>query len=139
MNCIVFAPRKYLTLIFLFMDIYSSISPNIVEFSEVSLVSFLQIIIVLLYSVAVCVIDIFCWSRLDFLYCGNLFIRMFHDFLYFIYRIVLSFWTAERFLFGRFITYNVKICFRWLTLKTLNGFIISGCIKFPNYWRGIFL
>ena len=50
--------------------------------------------IVLLYSVIVCDIGIFCWSSLDFLSCVNLFIGMFYSLPYFNHRAVLSFWTG---------------------------------------------
>ena len=69
---------------------------------------------VLLWSAVVCVIDIFRWSSLDFLSCVNLFIGMFHGLLYFSHWAVLSFWTAGRLLFGKFINYNIKIVFRFV-------------------------
>ena len=53
--------------------------------------AFPPIFIFLLYSVGVCVFDIFCCSRLGFLSCGGLFIGMFHGLLYFIYRQFLVF------------------------------------------------
>ena len=49
--------------------------------------------------------------------CINLLIKMFHCLLYFIYCRVLSFWTAGRLLFGRFVNYNIKIYTRWFTWK----------------------
>ena len=89
--------------------------------------------IVLLYSVIVCDIGIFCWSSLDFLSCVNLFIGMFYSLPYFNHRAVLSFWTGGRLLFGRFINYNNKIYTRKFPWKTLNDFINDRCIKFANY------
>ena len=89
-----------------------------------------------LYNVVDCVTDIFCWSSLDFLPCVNLFIGKFHGFLYFNHRAVLSFWTAGRLLFGRFIDFNIKVYTRWFPT---NGFSTNRCIKFANYWRGSFL
>ena len=59
---------------------------------------FLSFFIVFLYSVVVCVIDIFCLSSLDFLSYVNLFNGMFYSLLYFCHREVLTFWTAERLL-----------------------------------------
>ena len=55
---------------------------------------------------------------------------MFDSLRYFNHRTVLRFWTAGRLLFGRFINYKIKIYTRWLTWKTLNGFITNRCIKF---------
>ena len=71
--------------------------------------TFPPLLIALLYSIVVCVIDIFCWSSLDFLSCVNLFTGMFHDLLYFNHRAVLRFWTGGRHLFGRFTTSNYTL------------------------------
>ena len=88
-----------MTLIFSFLDIFFSVSPEIVESPKISVLPFLHSSF-FLYRVLVCVSDSLCWSRLNFLSCVNLFIGMFHCLLYFIYRSVLSFWTAGRLLFG---------------------------------------
>ena len=40
-----------------------------------------------------------------------------------------TFWL----LFGRFISYNIKIYTRWFTWKTLKVFITNRCIKFAKY------
>ena len=97
--------------------------------------TFPPFLIVFLYSVVVCVIDIFCLSSLDFFSCVILFIGMFYSLLYFCHRAVLSFRTAERLLFRRFINYNIKIYTRWFTA---NSFSTKMCIKFANYCRRIF-
>ena len=94
--------------------------------------------IVLLYSDAVCFIGIFGWSILDFLCCVNLFVRMLCGLPYFNHRAVLSFWTAGRLLFGGLSITTSKSTPDGLLEKTLNGFITHRCIKFANYWRGIF-
>ena len=83
--------------------------------------TFPSFFIVLLYSVIVCVIDIFCSGSVVLLFCVNLFIGMFHDLVYFNHRVILSFWTAGSLLLGRFINYNIKIYTRWFTWKTLNS------------------
>ena len=92
--------------------------------------------IVLLYRVVACVIDIFCWSRLDFSSFVNLFIGIFYGLLYFIYRV--SILTAGR-LSGRFINNKIKIYARWFTWETLNGFITNGLSSLRIIGEEIFL
>ena len=130
---LVLAPGKYLILIFLFLDIFSSKSPDIVKSCKISVVRFLHSPFFFLYTVGACAINVFCWSSLDFFSCVNLFIRMFLSLLYFTHQAVLSFWTAGRLLFERLI----KIYTRWFTCRTFNSFITNRCIKFANYLRGI--
>ena len=85
-----FTLGKYLTLVFLFLNIFFSISQDIAESPKMSQCStFPSFFFVLLYSVVISVIGIFCWSSLDFLSCVNLFIRMLHGLLNFSHRVVL--------------------------------------------------
>ena len=64
---------------------------------------------------------------------------MFRGLPYFNHSAVLSFWTAGKLFFGKFINYNIKIYTRWFTWKALNGFITNKCVKFADYWREFFL
>ena len=85
-----FSLGKYLTLVFLFMNIFFSISQDIAEsLSQCS--TFPSFFFVLLYSVVISVIGIFCWSSLDFLSYVNVFMRMFYGLLFFNHRLVLIF------------------------------------------------
>ena len=135
--CLIFPSGKCLFFIFLCLFIFFSLSPDN-ESSKCECSAFPPFFVVLMYGVVVCVTDIFCCSRMDFLSCSNLFIGMFRGLLYFTYRAVLSFWTVGRLLFGRFIAYNAKIYIRWFNWKALNGFITNRGVKFSNYWRGMF-
>ena len=183
---LIFAPGKYLTLILLFMDIFFSISPDIVESPKKSVVPFLHsslfcckvlLSALLMFSVGVvwipCLVNLFCGllyfnhrAVLTFWTVGRLMFGRFINYNFKIYtrwfttngfwtvgRLMFGrfincnfkiytrwfttngFWTVGRLMFGRFINYNIKIYTRWFTA---NAFSSTRCIKFANYWRGIF-
>ena len=130
---LIFAPGKYLILILLFADIFFSISPDIVESPQKSVVPFLHSSLfcckVLLSALSVGVVWIPCLVlTCSLLTCFAVCFTSITGSSYFLN-------CGERLMFGRFINYNFKIYTRWFTT---NAFSTTRCIKFANYWTGIF-
>ena len=101
---LIFAPGKYLTLIFLFLDIFFSLRPDIVDSPKISVVPFHHSS---LFCCTVMLSALLVFFILDFLSSVNLFVRMLYGLPYFNHRAVLSFRTAGRLMFGKFINYNI--------------------------------
>ena len=132
---LIFAPGKYLTLIFLFLDIFFSLRPDIVDSPKISVVPFHHSS---LFCCTVMLSALLVFFILDFLSSVNLFVRMLYGLPYFNHMAVLVFeLLGDSCLEGLSIA-TTKSTPDGLLEKSLNGFITNRCIKFANYWRGIF-
>ena len=132
---LIFAPGKYLTLIFLFLDIFFSLRPDIVDSPKISVVPFHYSS---LFCCTVMLSALLVFFILDFLSCVNLFVRMLYGLPYFNHRAVLSFWTAGRLLFGRFINYNILHQMVYLK-KPSTALLQTGVLSSRIIGEGFFL
>ena len=132
---LIFGPGKYLTLIFLFLDIFFSLRPDIVDSPKISVVPFHHSS---LFCCTVMLSALLVFFILDFLSSVNLFVRMLYGLPYFNHRAVLSFWTAGRLLFGRFINYNILHQMVYLK-KPSTALLQTGVLSSRIIGEGFFL
>ena len=102
--------------------------------------TFAPLFFVLLCRVVVCVIDIFCCSRLDFLSYVKLLIKFFWSLHYIIYRKVLSFFTDRRLLFPKYLQHqNLQQMVYLSNLQQLHYQILyQVCEEGGFSWRRFF-